>query len=72
MLPVLSQQPHAVDAGHPSNRDHVCDILEINVIIGFDVGDPLHANRENIPQPFAQAIPFHRFFIDHYLRLFCL
>ena len=70
MLPVLSQQAHAVYAGDPGNCNYICHILEINVIIGFDVGDPLDANGENILQPFPQAIPFHHLFIHHYLRVF--
>ena len=69
MLPILSQQPHAVDAGDSRDRNHFRHVLEVNVVISFDVGDPLHANGENIPQPFAQVVPFYRFFIDHHLRM---
>lgn len=59
MLPVLRQQAHSVDAGDTGDCDYVRYVLEINVVIGFNVSDPLYANGENILQPFAQAIPFH-------------
>ena len=70
MLPILSQQPYAVDARNPSNCDHVRYVLEIDIVVGFDVGDPLHANGENVSQPFAQVIPVNCFFIHHHLRMF--
>jgi hypothetical protein len=54
-LPVLSQQPYAVDAGNPGNGNYVGHVLEINVVVGLDVGDPLYANSENIPQPLART-----------------
>ena len=77
MLPILSQQPNAIDARNTSNSDHIRYVLEIYVVIGFEVGDPLHADGENITQPIAQVIPIDRFFIHHhlwvlYLRLFTM
>ena len=53
MLPVLRQQPHAVYAGNPSDCNHVGHVLEIDIVVGLDVGDPLHTNGENISQPLA-------------------
>ena len=51
MLPILSKQPHAIDASNPSNSDHIRHVLEINVVVGFEVGDPFYADGKNIAQP---------------------
>ena len=68
MLPVLSQQPYAVDTRNSRNSDHVRDILKINVVISLNESDTLHANGENIAQAAGQAIPYDRFFIHRQLR----
>jgi hypothetical protein len=69
---ILSQQPNAVDAGDSGNGNHICNVLEIYVVIGFDVGDALYADGEDIAQAFAQVIPLYRFFIHHHLRMLWL
>lgn len=68
--PVRGEQPHAIDAGDPSNCNHVGRVLEIDIVIGLNIGDPLHANSENVAQPFAQVIPLDRFVIHHHPRMF--
>src|ERR1039458_1732822 len=54
VLPILGQQADAVYSRNPRDRDHVRHILEVNVVVGFDVGDAFDADRVDIPQTFAQ------------------
>ncbi len=38
MLPIFRQQAYAIDAGYAGDGDYVGHVLEIDVVIGFDVG----------------------------------
>ena len=57
MLPVVCQQPHAVHSREARGGNYVGDFLKVDIVVGLDVGDALHANGEDIAQALAQMSP---------------